>query len=389
MKDPEKKNPEVQCPEGYNPKDKNNIENILKQKGLIEDLKKLVDQYRNDYLKSSSIFASKVSFKIGDLQIIGPVIAAPLAGISDNTFRIFAKAFGSSLSFTEMISAYGIHYKNRETEVLSYISGFERPCGIQLFGSEPDILLEAAQLMEERADIIDINMGCPVPKVLKTGSGGILLNDEIKIGKIISRISSKIKKPLTLKTRLGWDKNSINIERVASIAQENGAAAIVIHGRTVKQGFTGEADYSWISRIKSSLEIPVIASGDIDTPLKAYRILKDTGCDAVMIGRALKGRHWILSNIAAGIFGINADGVALDPFLTHDASPTLEFRKSYAGLYLKFMIAFKGEEKALREFRKVLMWIFKGMHGISLYKNDFFTLESAEDAARIISSINP
>jgi nifR3 family TIM-barrel protein len=379
------------------------IENILKSKGLFARLDNLAADYLkfafgdnsggNIYSGNTTSLSGSESFKIGNLKLDGALVAAPLAGISDNTFRIFSKAFSASLSFTEMISAYGIHFKNRETESLSYITGYERPCGIQLFGSEPDILLEAALAMQEKADIIDINMGCPVPKVLKTGSGGMLLTDEAKIAKIISAVVPNIKRPLTIKTRLGWDKNNINIERVAKIASENGASAIVIHARTVKQGFTGQADYSYIRKVKEKLDIPVIASGDIDTPAKAVEVINSTGCDAVMVGRALKGRQWILPGINAAINTLANKALApLDtdmgqPYM-YNLEPPVEFMKSFAGLYLKFMIEFKGEVKALHEFRKMLAWIFKGLRGISRHKNDFFSISTEEDAIRVIESIN-
>ncbi len=379
------------------------IENILKLKGLFEELDNLAAEYLKFAFGDNStgnfngsdtanIQGSK-GFKIGNLKLNGALVAAPLAGISDNTFRIFSKAFGASLSYSEMISAYGIHFKNRETNSLSYITGYERPCGIQLFGSEPDILLEAALAMQDKADIIDINMGCPVPKVLKTGSGGMLLADEDKIAKIISAVAPNIKKPLTIKTRLGWDKNSINIERVAKIASENGASAIVIHARTVKQGFTGQADYSFIRKVKENLDIPVIASGDIDSPQKAADSIRETGCDAAMIGRALKGRQWILPGMNAAINTLaNKDFASSDTLAgqayMHNIEPPVQFLKSFAGLYLKFMIEFKGEIKALHEFRKMLAWIFKGLRGISRHKNEFFSISTEEDAIRVIESIN-
>lgn len=402
------------------------IENILKSKGLFEELSGLVSSYKKFAYSSgsqdSSCFrpvnqspgrlshgskspdcvspgASETiqvldsSFKIGGLKLNGKLTAAPLAGISDNTFRIFSKAFGASLCFTEMISAYGVHFKNMETQALSYITSYERPCGIQLFGSEPDILCEAAQIMQEKADVIDINMGCPVPKVLKTGSGGMLLTDEDKIAKIISKVASCIKKPLTVKTRLGWDKNSINIDKVAGIAQENGASAIVIHARTVKQGFSGHADYSYISRVKEKLDIPVIASGDIDEPLRAMKVLRQTGCDAIMIGRALKGRQWTLPVINAAIEKAVNEGYPVVQAACNNRlqymEPSVEFMKSFAVLYLKFMIEFKGEIRALHEFRKILAWIFKGVRSISRHKSEFFSISTKEDAVRAINRIKP
>ncbi len=336
--------------------------------------------YKNDFE------IPRFSFSIGGVMIKNPVVSAPLAGISDNTYRIFSGVFGSALNFTEMISSYGVHYGGNESISLARISSEERPCGVQIFGSEPEIMLEAAQKLEGSGDLIDINMGCPVPKVLKSRSGGYLLQDEEKVGEIIRKVSSGIKKPLTVKIRIGWNKNNINAVSIAKIAEFNGASAITVHGRTVKQGFSGETDYGTIRQVKESVSIPVIASGDIDTPLKSNNVIKDTGCDAVMLGRALKGRHWILPGMLAGI-----DIVALEsgPLLENVTEPSLGFRKKYADLYLKSIIKFRGEEKALREFRKVLIWIFKGVRSISRYKNDFFKLDTAVEAAKLINSINP
>lgn len=360
---------------------------------------------------------SDCSFKIGNVVVKNPVVSAPLAGISDNTYRIFSKAFGSALNFTEMISSYGIHFNSKESISLSYITEFERPCGIQVFGFEPEIILEAAQKMENTADLIDINMGCPVPKVLKSKSGGYLLNDEKRIAEIISKITLNIKKPLTIKFRTGWDKNNINIERVAKIAEANGAAAITIHGRTVKQGFSGEVNYEIIKDVKKKIKIPVIISGDINTPFKAKRVLDFTGCDAVMIGRAVKGRQWIFfnmlmafcdknyplnsninsndnisDNINDNVGKNNIDENNLNIGLNHsnylNYHPLLVWRKKFAELYLKFIIHFKGEEKAVKEFRKYLSWIFKGVAGIGKVKKKIFTISDYREAISIINSIS-
>ncbi len=263
--------------------------------------KEILKKIKN--LAQSLIFPKNINLpyfaplKIGNLALQNPLITAPLAGISDNTFRIFAKAFGSSLNFTEMISSYGVYYKNKETISLSFVTDYERPCAIQIFGSEPEILAHAAEVLEQSADLIDINMGCPVPKVLKTKSGGYLLTDEDKVKQIIKKVRERIKKPLTIKIRIGWDKNNINALRICKIAQEFGVDAITIHGRTVKQGFSGQANYEVIKDVKKNLNIPVIISGDIDGPLKAIKVLSYTGCDGLMIGRAALGKPWIFYNI--------------------------------------------------------------------------------------------
>jgi tRNA-dihydrouridine synthase B len=342
-----------------------------------------------DFAGSFNYSQSQRCFKIGGLVIKNPMISAPLAGISDSTYRIFASAFGSALNFTEMISSYGLHYKHSESLLLARITEQERPCVVQLFGCDPAILSEAAEIVEHHGDVVDINMGCPVPKVLKAKSGGFLLTDEKNIAKIISAVRGSIKKPLTVKVRLGWDKNNINIENVAKIAEASGAGAITIHGRTVKQGFSGEADYSYIKKVKNLVKIPVIASGDIDSPAMAKQVLEQTGCDGVMVGRAAKGNHWIFFDMLAAL-GVedSGGGMGLVTIADRYFKPSIGFKQRFAKLYIKILINFKGEEKAVREFRKHLAWIFKGVHKISRVKNDFFSVSTYEDTLKIINSIN-
>jgi len=325
------------------------------------------------------------SFEIGNVEIKNPLISAPLAGISDNTFRIFARFFGSALNCTEMISSYGIVYGQKKSLTLSEITNYERPCALQIFGPDPEIIAEAALRIEDKADIIDINMGCPVPKVLKAKSGGYLIQDKEKVKKIIKRLSSVLKKPLTIKTRIGWDAESINILDIAKIAEHSGAKAISIHGRTVKQGFSGVADYKLIKKVKEKIKIPVIVSGDIDSPGKAVEIMDYTGCDGIMIGRAVKGRLWLLTNIL--VFLLADYKESTNKIFDSVSEPDLEWKKELSELYLKFMIYFKGEDRAVREFRKRLSWIFKGEKGISRIRDGFFKIDSFKNAIELIDNI--
>jgi nifR3 family TIM-barrel protein len=356
------------------------------------------------------------SFKIGNLTIRNPVISAPLAGISDNTYRIFASAFGSALTYTEMITACGIHYNHKKSLALSEITDYERPCALQLFGEDPDIIVEAAARLEDRADIIDINMGCPVPKILKAKSGGYLVQDESRVEKIIRKVSSSINKPLTIKTRIGWDRDSINILNIAKIAESSGADAIAIHGRTVKQGFSGEVDYSLIKEVKEKVKIPVIVSGDIDSSKKALEVLKYTGCDGVMVGRAAKGRLWLMANILMAVCRLGATGAGgmdtdnntnntdntdnkpehKDHYKDYskdyyadcsDFEPDISWKKEYSKLYLKFLIYFKGEDRAVKEFRKHLCWIFRGEQGVNRVKQEFFKIKDYTGAISCIDKI--
>lgn len=377
---------------------------------LFSALEKLKENYVKAYTGNFFTVPAENCFKIGNLKIANPLITAPLAGISDNTFRIFAKCFGSGLNYTEMISGYGVHFKNRETITMSHITGYERPCGIQIFSSEPDIIAEAAAVMEEKADLIDINMGCPVPKVLKTKSGGFLLTDEERVEKIIKKTREKIKKPLTIKIRTGWDKNSENALRISRIAEDCGADAVIIHGRTVKQGFAGRVNYELIKDIKNVLKIPVIASGDIDNPLKAVNVKFYTNCDGIMIGRAARGRLWIFYNILNALNcsekygrlpGANTSPVKNNFFMDPDIlvnlpgqpgpmadyNPPVEFKKAYALLYLSFLVYFLNEEQAVREFRKHFAWIFKAEDNISRFRQKFnsvFTINDAEELIKMV-----
>ena len=360
---------------------------ILKFK-IKSDLKTSLfpEMLLRDFLPKNNINQSNCdvpgySFKIGNVDVKNPLISAPLAGISDNTYRIFARFFGSALTYTEMITSYGIYYRHKKSLVLTDITDYERPCALQIFGSDPEIITEAALQIEDRADIIDINMGCPVPKILKARSGGYLVQDEAKIEKIITGLSSVLKKPLAVKTRIGWDSNNINILNIAKIAEDSGASAICIHGRTVKQGFSGDVDYELIKKVKEKVKIPVIVSGDIDSPLKAKEILDYTSCDGIMIGRAVKGRLWLMMNML--IFIIGNGGRVINP----EFNPGIDWKKEFSKIYLKFLIHFKGENKAVREFRKHLCWIFKGASGISRAKSEFFKIESFKDAVNCINNI--
>ena len=321
------------------------------------------------------------SFKIGDVVIKNPVISAPLAGISDNTYRIFARSFGSALTYTEMVTSYGIYYRHKKSLSLANITDHERPCALQIFGSDPVIIAEAAGQIENAADIIDINMGCPVAKVLKAGSGGYLIQDEKKVEKVLAGLSSVLKKPFTVKTRIGWDRNNINILKIAKIAESRGASAISIHGRTVKQKFTGEVDYKLIKEVKERIKIPVIVSGDINSPAKAKEVFEYTGCDGIMIGRAAKGRLWVFTDILLFILGYynRSKDTGFDP--------GTGWKKEFSKLYLKFLVYFKGENKAVREFRKHLSWIFRGTRGISRARRRFFEIEDMDDAENSIDNI--
>jgi tRNA-dihydrouridine synthase B len=370
--------------------------------GIVKDLKnevkgifdKIKTNYKiiNEYDDLSLI--EQNSFLIGNVKIKNPVVSAPMAGISDNTYRIFARCFGSSLQYSEMISSYGIFYRNTKSMDMVHVTAFEKPFALQLFGSKPEIIADAASIVQEKADIIDINMGCPVPKVLKTGSGGALLREEDLIKRIIKSLRKTINKPLTVKLRLGWDHSSININRTVKIAESEGANAVAVHARTVKQGYSGDADYSFLKELKGKIKIPLIVSGDIDEPFKALEVLNETGAKAMMIGRAARGNPWIFMEILTGIILmkrgiINESDIFAQKKFKKDIAYFLnnDIKVKILILYIKSLIGFMGEEKAVKEFRKILGWAFKGMRNINDIKKEFFFVQDFEEVRKVLNKM--
>ena len=381
---------------------------------LVGELKKLTGtlfemiyksyNFNNEALsRNASCDLSKIvlnSFRISDVKINNPFIAAPMAGISDNAYRIFAKFLGCSLVFSEMATSYGLMLKHEKSFDITRITDYERPCAVQIFGNDPDIITEAASMIEENADIIDVNMGCPVPKVLKTKSGGYLLNEPQKIGRIVRKLKEIIKKPVTVKLRIGWDENNVNVLEIAKIVEFEGVDAVSIHGRTVKQGYSGKADYEYIKKVKSIIKIPVITSGDIQSAYDAKQVLDYTGCDGLMVGRAARGNPWIFPELLLGLFKIREDKEIIDDKQAQNSLKRFEndplidnfilsndIKIQTMKLYLKFIIHFKGEDRAVKEFRKMLGWAFKGQRDITSIKNGFFKIESFSDAEEILESL--
>lgn len=388
--------------------DKNELSDLINQLKHLTDLLfeiiyKSYDLKNEELGRDLSGDLSKIilnSFNISNVKINNPFIAAPMAGISDNTYRIFAKYFGCSLVFSEMATSYGLKLKHEKSFDITRLTDFERPCAVQIFGNDPEIIAEAAMMIEANADIIDINMGCPVPKVLKTKSGGYLLNEPETIGRIVKKLKEKLKKPVTVKLRIGWDENNINILDIAKIAEGEGADAISIHGRTVRQGYSGKADYENIKKIKSIVKIPVIASGDIQNPYIARQVLDYTGCDGLMIGRAARGNPWIFTELLLGLLKICRKKDKIDGWKAktsnyfYENDPlidnfilTNDIKVKIMKLYLKFLIYFKGEDRAVKEFRKMLGWAFKGQRDISSIRNGFFKINSFDDAKEILESL--
>ena len=300
--------------------------------------------------------------KIGSLHLDSPLILGPMAGITSLPFRMTMKSFGASLVFTEMISSNGLIRDGRKTFELLKSCPEERPLGVQLFGEDPTVLAEAAGMVTEQADLLDINMGCPVKKVVRSGAGSALLQDPQQIGRIIDAVRAVFSGPLSIKIRSGWDQSNINFLEVGRIAREAGVDAICLHPRTRSQGFGGKADWQQIAELKASLDIPVIGSGDLFTAADAVRMLKTTGCDAVMIARGGYGNPWIFSQTAAILRG----GEAIEPNAAE--------RWQTAQQHLQWHAAQFGEHKALLEMRKHLSWYVRGLPGASLFRSQLQSL---------------
>jgi len=236
--------------------------------------------------------------KIGNVTLDNNIFLAPMAGITDIPFRLLCKEQGCGLTYTEMVSAKGIYYNDEKTKKLTAVDAAEGKVALQIFGSDPVIMAKVTeQLNDSDACIIDINMGCPTPKITKNGDGCALMRQPELVGKIVREVSKASVKPVTVKIRKGWDENRINAVEIARIAEENGAAAITVHGRTREQFYSGKADWSIIREVKQSVSIPVIGNGDVFTPEDARRMFEETNCDAIMIGRGAQGNPWIFRKI--------------------------------------------------------------------------------------------
>ena len=237
-------------------------------------------------------------WKIGQVEMENPFILAPMAGVTDLPFRLLCKEQGAGLLCTEMVSAKAISFHNKNTISLMQIDPAEHPVSMQIFGSEPDLMAEVAKSIEEQPfDILDINMGCPVPKVVNNGEGSALLKNPELIREIVTKVSHAIKKPVTAKIRIGFEGYPVDPVEIAEIIEDSGAAAVAVHGRTRQQYYSGEADWDTIRRIKEAVSIPVIGNGDVDSAKKAEALVKATGCDGIMIGRAVRGNPWIFREL--------------------------------------------------------------------------------------------
>ena len=296
---------------------------------------------------------------IGGLNIKNNVILAPMAGITDLPFRIIARSFGCGIAFTEMISAIGLIRNTKKTVRYIESGPSDRPLGIQIFGSDPEALAEAALIAERQgADLIDLNMGCPVKKVVKTGAGAALMKEPLQAGNVMREMRRATSLPLTVKIRSGWNTHQVNAVEIGRIAEDSGFDAVTLHPRTADQGFSGRADWGLIGKLKAALRIHVIGNGDIRTPADAGAMLSETGCDAVMVGRGALGNPWLIANIIRYLDG----GEIL--------SPTLAEREKIIIRHLELAVNFFGERVGIRGFRKHLLWYTKGLQGGARFREE-------------------
>ncbi len=307
--------------------------------------------------------------RIGNLEIEKPLILAPMAGVTDLPFRLLCKEQGAGLVCTEMVSAKAILYKNKNTGLLMAIDERERPAALQLFGCEPETMAEAARQIQERNfDILDVNMGCPVPKVVNNGEGSALMKDPRLAGDIVRALVKAVKKPVTVKIRKGFDEEHVNAVEMARILEDAGAAAIVVHGRTREQFYSGKADWEIIRRVKEAVSIPVIGNGDVDSPEKAAAMFRETGCDGVMIARGAQGNPWIFSRTLRYL----EEGVLLPP-------PDRQAVKEMIFRHMEMLIVAKGAYTGIREMRKHVAWYTAGFPHSAKLRGKINTVESPEE----------
>jgi nifR3 family TIM-barrel protein len=312
-----------------------------------------------------------MSMQIGRIKLQNNVFLAPMAGVTDMPFRLICKEFGAGLTYTEMASSKAFHYLHEKTKILSQLSDIERPAAVQIFGSDPEIMAETAQMLcRDGADIIDINMGCPTPKIVKNGEGAALMLEPDLAGKIISAVVEKSTVPVTVKMRKSWDDSDTGVDAVtlAVIAEQNGASCVAVHGRTREQFYSGKADWNIIKKVKNSVKIPVIGNGDIFDPQDAKKMLEHTNCDAVMIGRGAQGNPWIFKRTIE--FLQTGENLPL---------PSKEEKIDMAIRHFKDMIKYKGEYVGVREMRKHIAWYIKGIANAAKLREEINKIEDPEE----------
>ncbi len=296
-----------------------------------------------------------MTLKIGNIEFKNNVVLAPMAGITDLPYRLICKEFGVGYTYTELVSAKGIIYNSENTLKLCQIDPNERPTALQLFGGDKNVLGSVAKIMDnDTYDILDINMGCPAPKVTRNAEGSALMKDPMLIGEIVKSVVSNTSKPVTVKIRRGFDENNVNAVEIAKIVEDNGASAIAVHGRTRSQFYSGKSDIEIIKKVVNAVSIPVIGNGDITTPQEAKYMLDYTGCDFIMIGRGVRGNPWLIDEILTYL----KDGTIKQRPSTNDVV-------NLAIRHLEMLMTYKGDYKGIREMRKHIGWYTKGLYGSS------------------------
>lgn len=310
------------------------------------------------------------NLNIGGVPLKSHAVLAPMAGVSDRAYRELCVRFGAAYCVSEMVSSKALSFNSKKSEELMEISDLERPCGIQIFGDDPKCMADAAKhALENKPDIIDINMGCPAPKISSNGSGSALMKNPRLCGEIVKAVTAVTDIPVTVKIRKGWDDDSVNAVEVAKICESAGAAAITVHGRTRQQYYKPPVDYDIIKAVRESVSVPVIANGDIDSAERAKEVMDITGCDLVMIGRATLGNPWIFSQINAYLENPNVK--------IH--TPNLEERLGVMIEHIGKMVEYKGEHMAMLQARKLVVGYFKGMKGAAALRNEAGKIKMLDD----------
>lgn len=314
---------------------------------------------------------------IGSVKLENPYILAPMAGVTDLPFRLLCKEQGAGLLCMEMISAKALQYKNKNTKVLLAIHPDEYPVSLQLFGSDPQIISEQAKRIEELPfQILDINMGCPVPKVVRNGEGSALMKNPKLVYEIVSQTVKAIEKPVTVKIRKGFDDSCINAVEIAKVIEEAGASAVAVHGRTREQYYSGNADWNIIREVKAAVSIPVIGNGDVTSAEKAVAMREQTGCDGIMVGRGVQGNPWIFSELT------EYDRTGRIP-----ERPEPEEVRDMMLRHARMQLEFKGEYLGIREMRKHVAWYTKGMKGSAKFRAQINEVESYEELEELLNRL--
>ena len=313
--------------------------------------------------------------KIGNVVLENPYILAPMAGVTDLPFRLLCKEQGAGLLCMEMVSAKAIQYNNKNTKALLEIHPEEQPVSLQLFGSDPDVISEIAKQIEELPfAILDINMGCPVPKIVRNGEGSALMKNPKLVYEIVSKTAKAIQKPVTVKIRKGFDEDSINAVEIAKIIEDAGGAAVAVHGRTREQYYSGKADWDIIRQVKEAVSIPVIGNGDVVSGESAIAMMEQTGCDGVMIGRGAQGNPWIFSEL------LEYEKTGVMP-----QRPSMEELKEMMLRHARLQIEYKGEFLGIREMRKHVSWYTTGLPNSARLRGEINAVESYEGLQELLN----